>query len=173
MALHGPVLTPPPRLDHPSRDDLASLLAGRRPWPLTVSGIGGRPGWAAGPLVGGNLSLLCHLLGTPWLPPFKGAILLLEDTNEAPYRLDRLLTQLELAGVFDQVAGVAVGSLGVEDAATGELPSALVWRLVCLKVPLVMGLPFGHGSANRLLPLGAQAEINGQAGTLAVGLDLA
>lgn len=173
VALHGPVLTQLPRLDQPSLDDLAGLLAGRRPWPLTLNGQAYRPGRAAGPLMGGNLTLLCHLLGTPWFPPLKGAILLLEDTNEAPYRLDRLLTQLELAGVFGQVAGVAVGSLGVEKADSGEIPSDLAWRLACQKVPLVLGLPFGHGSANHLLPLGARAEIDGAAGTLAVGMDLA
>ncbi|MFH1034676.1 MAG: LD-carboxypeptidase [Pseudomonadota bacterium] len=173
VALHGPVLTQLPRLDQPSRDDLAALLAGRLPWPLTFKGIDAGVGRASGPLMGGNLTLLCHLLGTPWFPPLQGAILLLEDTGEAPYRLDRLLTQLELAGVFRQVAGVAVGSLGVEDATTGELPSALAWRLMCMRVPMVLGLPFGHGSANRLLPLGALAHIDGPAGVLSVGIDLA
>lgn len=173
MALHGPVLTQLPRLDQPSRADLASLLAGRRPWPLSLGGQGLRPGRAAGPLLGGNLTLLCHLLGTPWFPPLKDAILLLEDTGEAAYRLDRLLTQLELAGVLGQVAGVAVGWLSQEAPWPAGLAATVERRLAGLGVPVVGGLPFGHGNANRLLPLGAQAELDGQAGTLTVGLGLA
>ncbi|MBI4797530.1 MAG: LD-carboxypeptidase [Desulfarculus sp.] len=173
VALHGPVLTQLPRLDGPSRHDLATLLAGRRPWPLSLAGVGLGPGLAAGPLMGGNLTLLCHLLGTPWFPPLKGAILLLEDTGEAAYRLDRLLTQLELAGVLGQVAGVAVGWLSEDATPPPQLEQAVLRRLAGLSVPVVRGLPFGHGSANRLLPLGALAEIDGQAGRLTVGLGLA
>jgi muramoyltetrapeptide carboxypeptidase len=172
VSLHGPVLTQLPRLDQPSRDDLASLLAGHRPWPLTLGGRGLSPGRAAGPLLGGNLTLLCHLLGTPWFPPLKGAILLLEDTGEAAYRLDRLLTQLELAGVFRQVAGVAVGWLSQAPVPRPDREEAVERRLAGLKVPVVAGLPFGHGIANRLLPLGARAEIDGQGGTFTVGLGL-
>lgn len=173
MALHGPVLTQLPRLDQPSLDDLAALLAGRRPWPLSLSGQGLRPGRATGPLLGGNLTLLCHLLGTPWFPPLKGAILLLEDTGEAAYRLDRLLTQLELAGVLSQAAGVAVGWLSQEAPWPEGLAATVERRLAALSRPVVTGLPFGHGVANRLLPLGARAELDGRAGTLTVGLDLA
>ncbi|MBI5524147.1 MAG: LD-carboxypeptidase [Desulfarculus sp.] len=173
VALHGPVLTQLPRLDGPSRADLAGLLAGRRPWPLSLAGAAVRTGRAVGPLLGGNLTLLCHLLGTPWFPPLTGAILLLEDTGEAAYRLDRLLTQLELAGVFGQVAGVAVGWLSQEAPWPEGLAATVERRLAGLGVPVVGGLPFGHGGANRLLPLGALAELDGQAGTLTVGLGLA
>lgn len=172
VTLHGPVLTQLPRLDQPSRDDLAALLAGRPPWPGVLEGQGLRPGQAAGPLLGGNLTLLCHLLGTPWFPPLEGAILILEDTGEAPYRLDRLLTQLELAGLWRQVAGVAVGSLNhlpEPDPAQGQVVAD---RLAGLAVPVVTGLPFGHGPANRLLPLGALAQLDGDAGTLSLGVEL-
>lgn len=173
VALHGPVLAQLPRLDEDSRADLAALLSGRRPWPVALSGQGLRPGRATGPLLGGNLTMLCHLLGTPWFPPLKGAILLLEETGEAPYRLDRLLTQLELAGVFGQVAGVALGWLSDSADPDSELEGTVRRRLGRLPLPVVLGLPVGHSSANRLLPLGASAAIDGRAGTLSVGLDLA
>lgn len=173
VSLHGPMLTQLARLDPPSQADLMALLAGRPVWPSLLAGRPLRPGQARGPLMGGNLTLLCHLLGTPHFPPLAGAILLLEDLGEAPYRLDRMLTQLELAGVWRQVAGVAVGSLSDQPSDAEVLTAAVAERLSALPLPVVMGLPVGHGPANRLAPLGALAEIDGEAGRLTVGVDLA
>ncbi len=173
IALHGPVATQLPRLDQASLGDLAALLAGRPPWPNELAGQGLTAGQASGPLLGGNLTMLCHLLGTPWFPDLTGAVLLIEDTGEAPYRLDRLLTQLELAGALDQVAGVAVGRLSGGGEDPPEVLEAVTRRLEPLAKPVVMGLPVGHGAANRLLPLGAAAEIDGAAGRLIAGADLA
>ena len=68
-----------------------------------------RSGKAAGRLLGGNLTVLTALMGTPYLPDFSGAILFLEDTDEAEYRIDRMLTQLALAGILKRVAGVVFG----------------------------------------------------------------
>ncbi len=173
VTVHGPVVTQLHRLDPASRADLAALLAGRRPWPVALSGQGLAPGRAAGPLLGGNLTTLCALLGTPWFPDLTGAVLVLEDTGEAPYRLDRLISQLELSGALAQVAGVAVGRLSQEEIDPPALAEALTRRLAGLGKPVVLNLPFGHGAANRPLPLGARAEIDGGSGVLAVGLDLA
>lgn len=173
LTVHGPVVTQLPRLDQASRADLAALLAGRRPWPAALSGQPLAPGQAAGPLMGGNLTTLCSLLGTTWFPNLGGAVLILEDTGEAPYRLDRLLTQLALSGALERVAGVAVGRLSEQENDPPGLAEALARRLAGLGKPVVMNLPFGHGAANRLLPLGARAEIDGSTGVLAVGLDLA
>jgi muramoyltetrapeptide carboxypeptidase len=182
VTVHGPMLlnlaalNQTTLLDQASRDDLAALLSGRPPWPARLSGrplaAGRAPSPARGPLMGGNLTLLCHLLGTPWFPDLSGALLCLEEVNEPAYRLDRCLTQLILAGVLDRVAGVAVGSLCAEAEDPPELTQVVAERLAGLGLPVVMGLPFGHGPANRPLPLGALAEIDGQAGTLTVGLDL-
>lgn len=172
LALHGPMLTQLWRLDQASRDDLAALFAGRPAWPAILSGRPLGPGRARGVLMGGNLTLLCHLLGTPHFPPLTGCILFIEDVGEAAYRLDRLLTQLELAGVLGQVAGVAVGSLSDAEADPPELGEAVARRLAGLAAPVVMGLPFGHGPSNRLLPVGALAELDGAAGLLSVGLGL-
>lgn len=172
VTLHGPVVTQLPRLEHESRRELAELLAGQAPWPSRLFGQGLVPGQAQGPLLGGNLTMLCHLLGTPYLPSLDGALLFIEEVNEEPYRLDRLLTQLELAGVFDQVAGVAVGSLSALDEDPPQLSEVATRRLSRLARPVVMGLPFGHGPRNRLLPVGALARIDGDQGLIEVGLDL-
>lgn len=173
VTVHGPVATQLPRLERESRAELARLLRGEPLWPRELAGRPLSPGRAAGPLLGGNLTSLCHLLGTPWLPNLRGAILFLEETNEPAYRLDRLLTQLELAGVWEQVAGVAVGWLSQGEPDPPELAEVLRRRLAGLGRPVVTSLPFGHGPRNRLLPLGARAELDGAAGVLRVGVDLA
>jgi muramoyltetrapeptide carboxypeptidase len=172
IAVHGPVVTQLPRLDRASREAVAGLLAGRSGWPARLAGRGLAPGRASGVLWGGNLTMLCHLLGTPWQPPVAGGILCLEEVNEPAYRLDRLLTQLELAGVLEQAAGIAVGSLAGEGEAEEELAAVAEARLACLGKPVVAGLPVGHGPRNFPVPLGARAELDGEGGWLRVGLGL-
>jgi muramoyltetrapeptide carboxypeptidase len=172
MAVHGPVVTQLPRLDRASREAVAGLLDGRPGWPARLSGRGLAPGRASGVLWGGNLTMLCHLLGTPWQPPVAGGILCLEEVNEPAYRLDRLLTQLELAGVLAQAAGIAVGSLAAEGEAEDELAAVAEARLAGLGKPVVAGLPLGHGASNFPVPLGAGAELDGEGGWLTVGLGL-
>jgi muramoyltetrapeptide carboxypeptidase len=135
-----------------------------------------RPGVASGPLVGGNLTLLCAMLATPFAPQFKGRILFLEDVDEAPYRFDRMLTQLLNAGLLQQVAGIAIGiNSGCEDPrakGTKEYRQTLrdvLWeRLRPLKVPVLMGLPFGHTPCNATLPLGITATLDAVQGDLII-----
>ncbi len=132
---------------------LAPTLA---PTPLHV------PGQAEGRLVGGNLSLVAALLGTPWAWDARGALLFLEDINEELYRVDRLLTQLRLAGVLDAAAGFVLGSFTEATA-----PTALLQELLLpLGKPLLAGWPSGHGTPNRPLPLGLRARLDSTAGTL-------
>lgn len=131
----------------------------------TVSII--RRGEVTAELVGGNLSILCSLLGTPYQPAFRGKILFLEDVDEPPYRLDRMLTHLLNAGVLQTVAGVAVGiCTGCEDPKAREFHEYRqtaddVWRerLGPLNVPVVIGLPFGHTSYNATLPVGGVVRL--------------
>jgi len=133
-----------------------------------------RAGRTRGRLIGGNLSLLCTTVGTPWQPGFRNAILFLEDVNEEPYRFDRMLTHLLNAGLLQQVAGVALGlNHACEDpkAKTAKeyrqtLEDVLRERLLPLKVPVVMGLPFGHVPHNATLPVGGHAELDGDEGRL-------
>ena len=135
-----------------------------------------RGGVAEGRLIGGNLSLLCASLGTPFAPSFKGKILFLEDTSEKPYRLDRLLTQFQNAGIFAQVAGVAVGINRTDEDPdankTGEYRQSgadvVNERLSALRVPVVTGLPFGHIDLNATIPVGAKATLDGDTGDLII-----
>ena len=172
VCVHGPVLTQLPRLDQASLDAVAALVSGASPWPAELTGEPVAGGKARGSLMGGNMTMLCHLIGTPWAPDLAGAILCLEDTGEAPYRLDRMTTKLELAGVLDRVAGVALGALASDGATPPDRLEAIARRLSSLDVPVIIGLPFGHGPENRPLPLGAMASIDGDNGVLEVGLDL-
>lgn len=172
VCVHGPVLTQLPRLDEQSMADVKTLLSGGSPWPAELRGKPVMGGKARGVLMGGNLTMICHLIGTPWAPSLDGAILCLEDTGEAPYRLDRMTTKLELAGVLDRVAGVALGTLSSDGRTPPERLAAVAGRLAGHGVPVVTGLPFGHGRENRVLPVGALAAIDGDKGVLKVGLEL-
>jgi len=135
-----------------------------------------RAGIATGRLLGGNLTLLCSILGTPFQPDFRNRILFFEDLDEVPYRFDRLLTQLLNAGLLQQVAGVAVGiNVNCTDPKarkSGEyrqsLEEVLRDRLEPLRVPIVMGLPFGHVRHNATLPVGLRARLDGERGDLEI-----
>lgn len=135
-----------------------------------------RSGMAEGRLIGGNLSLLCASLGTPFAPSFKGKILFFEDISERPGRVDRMLTQLWHAGVFAQVVGVAVG-VNADCDEPGKNKSkefqqsgadVLRERLAALRVPVVIGLPFGHVDLNATIPVGANARLDGRRGDLII-----
>lgn len=133
-----------------------------------------RRGVARGHLIGGNLALLCTVIGTPWQPSFQNAILFLEDVGEAPYRWDRMLTYLANCGLLQQVAGIAIGlNADCDDPhakTTKEyrqtLGEVLRERLAPLKIPIVTGLPFGHVPMNATLPVGIQAELDANHGEL-------
>jgi len=133
-------------------------------------------GRASGPLLGGNLSVLCTTLGTPYQPAFKGKILFFEDLDEPPYRFDRMLTHLLNAGMLQQVAGVAVGiNKNCQDPKARRakeyrqtVQDVLEERLLPLKVPVVTGLPFGHVPLNATLPIGVRATLDGINGDLLI-----
>jgi muramoyltetrapeptide carboxypeptidase len=135
-----------------------------------------RGGVAEGRLIGGNLSVLCAAIGTPFEPSFKGKILFFEDVSEKPFRLDRMLTQLLNAGILRQAAGVAIGvNRQCDDghaSKTGEYRQSgadvIAERLSSLRVPVVTGLPFGHVDLNATLPVGAKARLDGDNGDLII-----
>ena len=147
-----------------------ALLRGQPVAPL--QGEPRRRGIARGPLVVTNLTVATHLIGTPWLPSLKGAILVLEDVGEAPYRVDRMLTQWRSAGLLEHLAGVACGrfSWAKDDILPGDftMEEILEERLGDLGIPLVLNLPMGHGRPNQALPLGSQAQLDGQRGLLSL-----
>ena len=115
------------------------------------------PGRARGVTVGGTLALLANTVGTAESRPARGGIAILEDVAEPAYRLDSMLTQLLRTGWFDGVAGVVLGSwLDCGDGAV----ETVVERLEGLGVPLMSGLPFGHGVPQLTVPLGVEAEVD-------------
>jgi len=130
-----------------------------------------RPGVARGRLLGGNLTVLAALMGTPWLPDFSGAILFIEDIGEQPYRIDRMLTQLGLAGVLGSLAGVIFGQCtdcGAAGASYGgfTVSQVLQQHLEPLGIPAFQGGQFGHVANQYSLPLGVAAEMDAAAGTI-------
>jgi muramoyltetrapeptide carboxypeptidase len=127
-------------------------------------------GRASGPLVVTNLTVATALIGTPWFPRLGGAVLVLEDVGEAPYRVDRMLTQWRSAGVLEQVAAIGVGRFQwrEDDVQPGDfsLEEVLRSRLGDLGVPVLGELPVGHGSPNLALPLGRRAQLDADRGVL-------
>jgi len=145
----------------------ATVLSSLPPEPL-----GGatplHPGRAHGVLVGGNLTLLAALAGTPHLPSFSGAILLLEDIAERPYRLDRCLTQLRASGALIGLRGLALGAFtGCDDPPGGSTARQVFERLAAeLELPTAIGFPIGHIDDNCAVPLGVEVELDAGAGAL-------
>jgi len=158
--LHGPLVVTLPQLPPAAMDHLEAFLFGRAAPGVGLAGTATiRPGHAEGPLLGGTLSLLSHLCGTPWQPRLAGAILFLEDVGEKPYQLDRYLTQLRLAGALDGLAGVALGQFTNGDEPGQPVAETMRSLVGALGVPAIEGLSAGHEPANLAFPLGARATL--------------
>ncbi len=179
--VHGPCLAAPSALESPEAERnleaLRSLLFDPEPHPSypvrlihrpvyphgTFGRMAGSPveGGIKGRLVGGCLAVVVTSLGTPWALDTEGAILFLEDTDEAPYRIDRMLTHLRAAGRFDRLRGLVFGHLQRCD---GDPPGLLEEVLRDLfrdaSFPVAMGLTAGHGNPNRPLLLGSMARLD-------------
>jgi len=125
-------------------------------------------GSAEGHLVGGNLSLLVTLLGTPFEPNFDGAILFLEDVDEPPYSVDRMLTHLWMSGKLEQVAGVVLGKFtdGDYDSNTFSMEQVMRDRFEPLGIPTLRGAMIGHIDDKTVVPIGIQARLDVDRGTL-------
>ena len=127
------------------------------------------PGVASGPLLGGNLSLVAKLIGTPYMPSLKGAILFLEDTHDSPYRIDGYLAQLRLAGVFDQIAGLILADFtrtGRPDKNELSLKTIFADFFHKAPFPVALNFPFGHSKNKFTLPLGVRATLDSKKGSL-------
>jgi muramoyltetrapeptide carboxypeptidase len=122
-------------------------------------------GEAHGVLLPGCLTLICNLLGTPYLPDLSGAILVIEDIGEVPFRIDRMLVHLKNAGVFDKIGALIIGEFLKSDARTkavtqNELHQRLTEILNDFPGPIIMGFPYGHGIRRQTLPIGLEALIS-------------
>jgi muramoyltetrapeptide carboxypeptidase len=124
------------------------------------------PGIASGKLVGGNLSLICSTMGSVYEAKTMGSILFIEDVGEAPYRIDRYLSELKLAGKLDLVNGIIIGRFSRRETEAPDRSTDFQMHQVFqqyfskMKVPVIFNFPSGHGSINVSLPLGCIVEIN-------------
>jgi muramoyltetrapeptide carboxypeptidase len=168
VPLHGPMVATDlaKGLTEHAAARLADLLASPgSPWREPVTDVVA-PGTATGRLVGGCLSSLVALLGTPYAVETAGAVLFLEDIAERPYRLDRMLTHLQLAGKLDGLAAVVLGSFADCDGVTEDDVAAEVFRdfFANAPYPVVAGFPAGHLSENLPLALGLPFRVDADAG---------
>lgn len=131
-----------------------------------------RSGKASGDFYGGNLSVISGLIGSEYLPDWTGKILFLEDVSEEPYRIDRMLTHLKLAGVFDQVNGVVLGNFRKcspeEPGRSFTLEEVFQQHFSEAKVPVFYGAQIGHIRNKYTVPVGAQVEMDAETGTIDV-----
>jgi muramoyltetrapeptide carboxypeptidase len=183
VTFHGPVASSTPS-DYSTQHLLAVLMEPRdsytipmavendrraldEPWYATRTVHGGV---AEGPLIGGNLSLVSALAGTPYAADFTGSLLFIEEVNEEPYRIDRWLTQLDLAVGLDKAAGVMIGiceNCGPQgDGPSLTLDETLDVHLRPLRVPAVTGYSFGHIRHQFTMPVGVRARLDTEARTV-------
>src|SRR5262249_24480343 len=168
VSFHGPMVTG--LSQRPAATEfLCRILSGDRPaWNQSAQGIV-QPGTAEGVLVGGCLSIVVAMLGTPHALETRGRLLFLEDVNEKPFRIDRMLMQLRQAGVLDHVAGVIFGDMD-GCVAPGNPPVAvrdvIAAAFATAPYPVVSGWPSGHGTGTLTLPSGVRARLAGERLTL-------
>jgi muramoyltetrapeptide carboxypeptidase len=165
--IHGPVLTNLPEgphaVDEESRAALVCLLTTGEGVPLPGALLCGPAQTVRGPLVGGNLTVLASLAGTGERLCSAGAVVILEDVGEAPYRVERVLAQLLDSGALDGAAGVAFGEfVDCQPPEGAGYALAEIWaeHLAPLGIPVLHGLPVGHGSKNLAFCYGAEAELS-------------
>ena len=125
-----------------------------------------------GTLWGGNLTMLCSLLGTPWMPTIKNGILFIEDVNEHPYRVERMLLQLAQAGVLDRQRAIVLGDFSgykLTDYDNGyDFTQMLSYMRERLSIPILQGLPFGHMKDKVTLPVGAHCVLDSSEDSLSL-----
>ncbi|MBD2304636.1 LD-carboxypeptidase [Chroococcidiopsis sp. FACHB-1243] len=168
--VHAPVLTTLAGEPDWSIQRLFDWVEGRPLLPLQGTGWGG--GVVTGVLLPANLTVATHLLGTSIQPNFDDVILALEDVTEAPYRIDRLLTQWRLSGAFTKVKAIALGRFSRCEA-PANISSLTIEEVLCdrlgdLNLPIVSDLPFGHDGCNAALPVGVSATLDADKGQLTV-----
>jgi muramoyltetrapeptide carboxypeptidase len=159
VTFHGPmVATDFPRLAAVDRVSLLGALRGERPPPIRL-GVTLRRGVVEGKIFGGCLSILVSLLGTPYAVDLSNRIVFLEDVNEEPYSLDRMLTQLRQTGQLAKARGIVFGEMS-NCGTRRELLGVLRERTADLGIPVAVGLPSGHGRGKRTVPLGVRARLD-------------
>jgi muramoyltetrapeptide carboxypeptidase len=168
VTFHGPMLVDLERQRDAATALLRALAGDRSGWNLAAATIV-QPGTAEGRITGGCLSVVVATLGTPYEIATEGKILFLEDVNEKPFRVDRMLTQLRQAGKLSDVAAVMFGEMPGCTADPYEavtVVDVIREKFAADTFPVVVGIPSGHGGGNATLPLGVRAQLAGQRLTL-------
>lgn len=160
VTFHGPVVT---SLADASEETKCSLLSNvTSDSNLEIELPSGKtiiPGVATGEICGGNLTMLCHLVGTPFAPDFENKVLFLEDRGEAPYRIDRMLVHMVLAGCFKGLSGIILGTFE-ECGPIEDVIKIIVEIFEKYSIPILAGLDAGHGRHNLTIPLGIEATLD-------------
>ena len=160
VAFHGPMVASLGDASKKTREALLAAVSSDAMLAIRPkTGITIRHGLASGPVAGGNLTTLCHLVGTPFEPGLKGHLLLLEDKGESCYRIDRMLTHMKLAGCFEGLAGLVLGSF--EDCGSVSEIIRIVDNLFKEdNIPILAGFEVGHGKNNITIPIGLNATVD-------------
>ena len=160
VTFHGPMVTTLASAPGFTRDILMNAIASDAPLEITpADGIVIQTGRAKGPVIGGNLNTLCHLLGTPFQAGLKNHILLFEDRGEAPYRIDRMVSQMKLAGCFEGIAGLVLGSF-LECGDLDEIYQIFQEHFRDVRIPILAGFDIGHAKQNMTIPFGIEAILD-------------
>jgi len=169
VSFHGPNVTTLAKAPEMTRNTLLGAISSEEPLELQpANGVAIQAGRAQGPIIGGNLTTLCHLLGTPFQAGFKDQILLFEDRGEAPYRIDRMVSQMKLAGCFEGIAGLVLGSF--EDCGTQDgIYQIFKEHFQDTPIPILAGFDIGHGKQNMTIPFGIEAVLDTDQQVLSFG----
>jgi muramoyltetrapeptide carboxypeptidase len=160
ISFHGPMITSLADADKESLDAMYRALTSNRKLIIKpAKGLTLKHGVSAGTVTGGNLATLCHLVGTPFEPDLEGHILVLEDIGEPHYKIDRMLIQMKLAGCFNRLAGLALGTF--ENCGTLEGIYRIVESIFKdFTFPVLAGFEIGHGKTNITFPVGLKATLD-------------
>jgi len=160
VTFHGPMVTTLSKASKRTRLAMFSIFTSRSDFEIKLNkAISLKTGITSGTLLGGNLATLCHLIGTPFLPTYRGHILFIEERGEALYRIDRMLTHMKLAGCFNGLAGLVLCSF------TDCGPAKEIYKVVTrvfsgMDLPVLAGLDCGHGKENIAIPFGIKTILD-------------
>ncbi len=160
VTFHGPMVTTLADTGQETKEALLAALTSDVKLELApANGRVIKTGQASGPMAGGNLTTLCHLVGTPYAPSYNGKIVFFEEKGEAAYRIDRMLSQMKLAGCFEGLAGLVLGSF--EDCGgIDEVGRITAEMFKDTDIPVLAGFDIGHGRTNITIPLGIEATLD-------------
>ncbi len=160
VVFHGPTVTDLAKADVQTIDSFLEAISMGKNYNICLNGMKVmKHGLASGKISGGNLTTLCHLAGTSYQPSFKNHLLFLEDRGEAPYRIDRMLTQMRMAGYFNGISALILGSFencGKEQAVLEIFEEKFVKN----DMPIISCFQAGHGTTNLTLPFGVNAILD-------------